>query len=334
MSDPELADAGGDGHRRIACPQDVPQVAELLFICFSSALDASSRQMLQQVHWIASKGSASWNLGCLLGAVNREEWEHCVVWTEGGRPVANVTLSRRLPEEGVWLLSNVAVHPDFRRRGIARKLVGFALDEVRRMGGRQIHLQVDAENETAAVIYRELGFRESGCRVTWYLPAGRRQAERLLTGRVDSVRVDLRRKSEWREEFEFLIACTPSGLVWNAPLRAERIRPSFWRFLDRTLVGESEEHLLARCDGMLAAVFIATRKAYSWEGMLIQRSGTAGQVEESILKLFLQGRGAETSGVLETTAEADPDIMAKLGFQLRRTLVWMQYDLPANPQAG
>jgi hypothetical protein len=199
------------------------------------------------------------------------------------------------------------------------------------MGGRRIYLQVDAENRSAAAIYRELGFYDSGSRVTWFLPTGRRTGRRLESDCVDSVRVAPRQPDEWREEFHLLTECTPAGLVWNAPLRAGRIRPSFWRSLDRGLAGEPEEHFLARCDDTLAAVLIATKRLYNWEGLLVQRTGTGGKVEAPILERFLEGDSLERSGVLETTDEANPDTMVKLGFQLRRTLVWMQCDLAGNP---
>jgi ribosomal protein S18 acetylase RimI-like enzyme len=334
VNNPHRKGSPFDGPRRIRCPQDVPAVAGLLFICFSSALDSSARQMLQQVHWIASQGAVSWKLTSLLGAVNQEEWKHSVVWLEGGRLVANVTLTPRARQEREWLLSNVAVHPDYRRRGIGRELVRFALAEVRALGGRQVYLQVDVENRSAANIYRDLGFQDIGCRATWFLPAGRKAGRRLEGSCVDSVRVAPRRDAEWADEFKLLEECTPSGLVWNSPLRAGRIRPSFWRSMDRLLVGESEAHFLARCDAALSAVLIATRRMYAWEGLLIQRPGTGGKVEAPLVERFLEGGSPERSGMLETTDEADPDVMTGMGFQLRRTLVWMRCDPAQSPESA
>ena len=45
------------------------------------------------------------------------------VWTEDGRIVGNVTLTREDQARPIWIVSNVAVHPSYRRRGIARALM-------------------------------------------------------------------------------------------------------------------------------------------------------------------------------------------------------------------
>jgi len=65
-------------------------------------------------------------------------------------------------------IQNVAVHPDWRRRSIGRRLVGFALDEGRAAGVPRALLEVRRYNQPAIALYRTLGFREMGLRRRYY----------------------------------------------------------------------------------------------------------------------------------------------------------------------
>ena len=65
-------------------------------------------------------------------------------------------------------LQNVAVHPEWRRRSIGRRLVSMALDDGRRAGASRALLEVRRYNYGAIALYRELGFRETGFRPQYY----------------------------------------------------------------------------------------------------------------------------------------------------------------------
>jgi ribosomal protein S18 acetylase RimI-like enzyme len=321
-SSPEIS-----GPRRTRFPQDVPQITELVELCFSDVLDPFSRQMMRTVRGIAKMGSAAWALSCLIGAVDADDWVDGVVWPEGNRLVGNVTLTLRKPEKGAWLLSNVAVHPDFRHRGLAHRMVKFCLEEILSRGGREVLLQVDAENEEAARIYAEFGFIEVARRVTWVSsrePGISASAPSAADGIVQARR---RKPSEWREEYAFWQEISPSGSAWNVPLRESLIRPSPDKWLGRMLAGEWEEHYLARRNGHIEAVLLAFNKPFGWEGILLQREGTAGLVEAALLDAAGIGRSAGPGCVLEATPESSADVIVKRGFQKRRTLIWMRYTI-------
>ena len=55
---------------------------------------------------------------------------------------------------------NVAVHPDFRRRGIGEGLVAALEEELKKQGSQQLTLEVRVSNESAKALYSKLGFRE------------------------------------------------------------------------------------------------------------------------------------------------------------------------------
>ena len=63
---------------------------------------------------------------------------------------------------------NVAVHPDFRRRGIAETLVNALVDELKAIESRCLTLEVRASNTPAISLYEKLGFGEIGRRKNYY----------------------------------------------------------------------------------------------------------------------------------------------------------------------
>ena len=63
---------------------------------------------------------------------------------------------------------NVAVHPDFRRRGIAETLVNALVDELKAIESRCLTLEVRASNVPAISLYEKLGFAEVGRRKNYY----------------------------------------------------------------------------------------------------------------------------------------------------------------------
>ena len=65
-------------------------------------------------------------------------------------------------------MMNVAVHPDFRRRGIAGALVNALVTRLREMGSHSLTLEVRASNSPAIALYEKLGFRQVGRRPNYY----------------------------------------------------------------------------------------------------------------------------------------------------------------------
>jgi ribosomal-protein-alanine N-acetyltransferase len=74
----------------------------------------------------------------------------------------------------VWLIASeahvatLATHPDFRRRGIAERLLSYALRQLRRKGARSSFLEVRDSNRAAQAMYRKFGYIETGRRPRYY----------------------------------------------------------------------------------------------------------------------------------------------------------------------
>ena len=80
------------------------------------------------------------------------------------RPAA-FSLFRTIADEGELLLLGVA--PDFRRRGIGKKLLDDFLARSREQGVSRVHLEV-REGNPAVVLYRHAGFTLAGRRTKYY----------------------------------------------------------------------------------------------------------------------------------------------------------------------
>ncbi len=97
-------------------------------------------------------------------------------------PIARVLVLRAAPGSepaliGLCVLARVAaeaeihdlaVHPAFRRRGLARALVEHALREAARAGARTCWLEVRIGNRAARALYDALGFAAAGRRRGYY----------------------------------------------------------------------------------------------------------------------------------------------------------------------
>ena len=120
----------------------VVQIAELEKICFSDPW--SERSIASEL----DNKLAFW-----------------LVATEGER-VAGYIGSQTVMDETDMM--NVAVHPDFRRRGIAEALVNGLVDTLKTKGSHCLTLEVRASNAPAIALYEKLGFSEIGRRKNYY----------------------------------------------------------------------------------------------------------------------------------------------------------------------
>ncbi len=136
-----------------------------------------------------------------------------IVWEEDGRVVGNVNFARLPYLPRVWLIFNVAVHPDYRRRGIARQLMTLALGRVRSAGGEAAVLDVETDNLPARNLYLSLGF-ELLERLTEY----RGRVPELLPVRSPNIR-----------PWAFRDWVTRRGLAGLDPINLRRLRLMEWQ---------------------------------------------------------------------------------------------------------
>ena len=91
----------------------------------------------------------------------------CLAATEDDQLLGYLVCSRY---DQVWHLMNVAVAPEQRRRGVARRLIGKLIEEGE--GSLPFTLEVRVSNQPAITMYERLGFRSAGVRPRYYQDNG------------------------------------------------------------------------------------------------------------------------------------------------------------------
>ncbi len=121
------------------------------------AVRAGNRTDLPRVAEIqrASPEAARWNPEDYLG--------HVFAVAVRDEEVVGFVVLRAVAHEECEIL-NLAVHPNFRRQGVARSL----LEHVRRGCAGAIYLEVRESNRTALKFYKAIGFKEVGRRPAYY----------------------------------------------------------------------------------------------------------------------------------------------------------------------
>lgn len=70
--------------------------------------------------------------------------------------------------EGEADMMNVAVHPDFRRKGVAKMLILKLVEALKDSGVHSLTLEVRTSNENAIALYEKLEFKIVGRRPSYY----------------------------------------------------------------------------------------------------------------------------------------------------------------------
>ena len=120
----------------------VPQIAQLEKLCFSDP----------------------WSENSIASELNSRLSDWLVV-TEGEQVVAYVGSQTVIDSSDMM---NIAVHPDFRRRGIAEMLVAALEEQLRQRGSKMLLLEVRDSNAPAIALYEKLGFHQAGLRKNYY----------------------------------------------------------------------------------------------------------------------------------------------------------------------
>ena len=78
-------------------------------------------------------------------------------------------------DSAVWDVVYLGVLPEFRGRGLAAAMLGFAAHQVVREGASSLTLAVDSENKYALGAYEQVGFRETRRRLAYVTMGARRR---------------------------------------------------------------------------------------------------------------------------------------------------------------
>jgi ribosomal protein S18 acetylase RimI-like enzyme len=314
-----------DGPQPFDPSRHMRQVANLVAAVFADELDARGRSALREMQFV---GRLSPMLGDTLSMALFNEYISGHVWVEGGQVVGNVTLQSIDQAGSRWRISNVAVLPGFRRRGIARALMLESLREVAQRQGSWAVLQVRADNGGAHDLYVSLGFADAARDAVYRLeapPSHPVQPEipleplQALTG---ADLLDLARASR-------------SALAqWADPVRAQDYYVGLGRaageWLGRLTRLHRVERWGVRGDKMLLGA-VETRASFSGEifGMrMAVRPSARGALEPALVArgLMSLSRAGSSPVVIEHDGEhvEGTEALLRAGFRPQRDLITMR----------
>jgi ribosomal-protein-alanine N-acetyltransferase len=110
-----------------------------------------------------------WSRGAFLYEIEQNRVARCWVLRDDDRVAAYLCLWEIGDELHV---TNIAVHPGLRRRGLARRLLGAILEDGRARRLRAVTLEVRPTNDEARTLYESFGFRVVGRRRGYYYDTG------------------------------------------------------------------------------------------------------------------------------------------------------------------
>ena len=306
------------GVRRIKSSRDLLQIADLIALCFEGQLDADGKAYIHRMRQTAmSKNFSVW-----LNAGRSPVPLRGYVWEENGDVVGNLTL---IPfyrgHERIYLIANVAVHPAYRQRGIARCLTEKAMSRIQQKGSAA-WLHVRSENRIARHLYRSLGFVDKGCRTTWSLPVGKTLAQPIVEPPL-SIRP--REGSDWSVQRKWFESNYPLSMAWYMSSDPVRFSPSLWRSIVRFLNGQRMDHWGAMSQDELVGML--TWEPDWYHADLLWLAADQEHEEDVILKLvpFAARHYSYRRRriVINYPAERGVEAFRALHLQEENTLSWM-----------
>lgn len=309
----------GSGLRSFDARRDLQAVADLIELGFAETLDDDGRRYLSQMRAAANSYR---NLGWLGIAGSLSSYSMSgYVWEEEGRLIGNLSLIPYLiGARRCYMIANVVVHPDYRRRGIGRALTVKALEHCRNTACPVAWLQVREENGGAIALYQSLGFQERARRTTW-----QSQGDIPVPGSIEGVKITSRMGLHWAEQRRWLQANYPKELLWNLPLKLNSLRPGLMGGVTRIFSDTSISQWSIQRQGKLCAVaaWQTTQNQQNILWLAAPPDADAG-VLQALLAHARQRIPTRRPATLDYPAGQSAAAIQGAGFRSHQTLIWME----------
>jgi GNAT superfamily N-acetyltransferase len=302
--------------------RDLSTVADLIEICFSSTMDSDGRQYLQEMRSAGKDNSFTRWANRAIETTSLPLSGY--VWEENGKIIGNASLIPfRHHKKRVYLIANVAVHPDHRRKGIALALMERAMQHVREKKVTDAWLHVRDDNPGAIDMYRKLGFIERARRTSWQA-----HTDPHASNPPPHISITSRKPGDWSTQLGWLSQLYPDFLAWHRNWSFKALRPGFWNWLYLFFVDINIRQWAALENGKMEAALAWI--PYGRGEALFAAAGAESDPDAVSALLFAARRElchTYSSIALEFPAGRFDDAIRAAGFKSMRTLVWMQATL-------
>jgi ribosomal protein S18 acetylase RimI-like enzyme len=321
-----------DDHRHIRplnVLRDLSAVADLIELCFSPTMDHDGQRYLSDMR------RASRDDSFLRWASRVTETASLpmtgYVWEQDGRIIGNASLIPfRHQRKRIYLIANVAAHPDYRRRGIGRALTERVMQLARDRKAAAIWLHVREDNPGAIQLYESLGFREIARRTTWQASPDAR-----LTQPEEGISIVPRHPRFWSQQQNWLHRLYPDSLGWYQSWNVNVLRPGFLNWMYLLLVDYSVRQWAAVSGNDLLATLAWMPQGGRSESLYAASApmgtgfgGDRPQIHAAALTaLLIHARRVVTyypHFTLEYPAGEMSAAIRAAGFRSLRTLLWMR----------
>ena len=299
--------------------RDLPQVADLIELCFANTMDSEGRRYVQDMRRAGTDNS-------FLKWANRVAETTTLpltgyIWEHNGHIIGNISLVPfRHHKTRLYLIANVAVHPEHRRKGIARALTQRALQHTHDKKVDNTWLHVRHDNLEAIRLYTSLGFTERARRTNWQAPTDN-HTQLLHT----DITITKRPPRHWDQQRNWLTRLYPDPLAWHINWNFAPLKPGLTTWLYLLLLDINIRQWAAvQKDTLLATLsWIPTGRGESLFPALPEETDP-----EALTQLLLHARRelhhTYPTLSLEFPVSRFDNAIQAAGFKPLRTLIWMQ----------
>ena len=304
--------------RPFQASNDLMDIASIIEQCFADTM-GSDRGYIRQLRMVAS--SPQMLRMATHGILHSPVPTAGFVWEEKGKIVGNASLILfRKHYQRVYLIANVAVLPEHRRRGIGRALMQACITYARQHSSQPPWLQVRAENASAIALYRNLGFVTRASRNTWH-STGEKKAIRI----PDGMKITSRKSSDWSLQRRWFLQTYPEHLQWLLPIDVSAQQPGPLGWLHRLWNGVFIRQWSLRFHGKLLGVLTwqagAGLHSYLWLSMPLHYEHLG---LPALLSFATQHFPGHHRLALDYPSDRGTEIIPQHGFRHHQTLLWMQ----------
>ena len=302
--------------------RDLKPVADLIEQCFAETLDPDGQRFIKRMR------TAAQNKGLVQLAAISPDWAGLpltgYVCEADGQVVGNASLLTYFVRgQRNFLIANVAVCPEYRRRGIARALTVKAMDHARKWGASHVWLHVREENEAALRLYQGLGFTKHEHRTTWFSdPVYPQKAN------PPGLAILPPHKAYWAEQQKWLAHNYPADLSWSLSFNSKLLNPGIQGTLLRLFNNADIRQWAALYNSRLAAVVSWQATPSHADALWLAAPVEADEGSLHALLVHTRQRLPTSRTLkLEYPARQSEQAIREAGFTPHQTLIWMSTNL-------